>query len=110
MKANIYTLKVFKKRLITFVSAVAMAVTLFASVPLPAHAAEYTCGAYGRGAYDRGNCQTASTNPDAGGGSGGLDTTGQALTIALPALAILGGTVLLFRTRKKMRDRQNFTQ
>jgi hypothetical protein len=67
----------------------------------PALAADYNCGAYGAGAYDSGSvCGAATTD-----GGGGLVNTGQALSLAIPAILILLGTIMLFRVRRKVKQR-----
>jgi LPXTG-motif cell wall-anchored protein len=62
----------------------------------------YNCGVYGAGTYQNNVCG-ASTDM---GGGGGLVDTGQSIwLILLAVLLILAGTIMLYRTRKKMKAR-----
>lgn len=91
-----------------------MAIMLF----MPVSAADYNCGAYGAGSYNNGTCvDNGGTDPNNpgpngqgqtgqnGGGTGlkngGLINTGQALSIAIPAVMILLGTFMLYRLGRK---------
>lgn len=67
---------------------------------MPASAADYSCGAYGRGTYDNGAvCASTTTGSDSG-----LVNTGQALLIAVPAGMIVVGTFLLYRLSRKRKS------
>jgi hypothetical protein len=89
-----YKQRLWQLMLVTLI-AFALSLILFR----PAQAADYNCGAYGRGAYDSGQvCGAATTDDD-----GSLVNTGQALAIAVPATMILAGTIMLFRVRRKSR-------
>lgn len=86
----------------TLLIAVAMAVASCLVAVLPAAAADYNCGAYGASTYSDQACAEGA----AGAGGGALENTGQLVwPIVAAALLILAGTMLLFRTRKKMKAR-----
>jgi hypothetical protein len=88
----------YKQTIIRLVLVAVMSFTLSLMLFMPAQAAEYNCGAYGRAKYDSGQVCAATTDPESE--EGGLANTGQALSIAIPALMIVAGTALLFKTRK----------
>lgn len=88
---------IFIRTIVTLFAVVALAITPVLSV----RAQEYNCGAYGAGEYGQGVCAAATEEED-----DSLSDTGQKLSVLVPALLILGGTVLLFRSRKKMKARQ----
>lgn len=94
------------KKLTRFVAGAFAALILsFSSVPV--FAAEYNCGAYGRGTYDSGQVCAATTD----GGGGGLANTGEkVLPFVIPAVLILAGTALLFRSRRRMKQRRSLQQ
>ncbi len=77
-----------------------LAISCLVGSAVPALAADYNCGAYGVSTYGNNVC----TAQQSSGGS--LSNTGQALKFVVPAALILAGTLLLFRTRKKMKSRQ----
>jgi hypothetical protein len=89
-----------KQTLVRLALVAAMSFILSLMLFSPARAAEYGCGAYGRGAYDNGQVCAAATTPDEEDG-GGLGNTGQALSYIIPALAILAGTIMLYRLSRK---------
>jgi hypothetical protein len=86
----------YKQKLIRLALVAALSFALSLIMFRPAQAAEYNCGAYGRGAYDSGQVCGAATADD----DGSLVDTGQALAIAVPATMILAGTVMLFRVHR----------
>lgn len=79
----------------------AMAFVLSLMLFVPAKAADYNCGAYGGGNYNEGQVCASITGSESGDAGGGLVSTGQALSIAIPAFAIIAGTVMLYRLNRK---------
>jgi len=91
-----------KSVLQSLIVAAMVAVALCLLSVLPAMAADYNCGAYGASTYQNSVCG-ASTGT---GNGGSLENTGQQIwPIAVAVLMILLGTILLFRTRRKMKAR-----
>lgn len=73
---------------------------------IPANAADYNCGAYGRGTYNNGQVCAAATSEEEASEEGDIVNTGQAMSIAIPALALIAGTAMLYRlSRKKKTNR-----
>lgn len=96
-------LMVFRKHktVTRFIAAALTALTLTLTSTVPALAATYNCGAYGRGTYDNGTVCAATTD------DGGLVNTGEKiLPFAIPAVLILAGTGLLFYSRRRMKRNQ----
>lgn len=68
---------------------------------VPVKAAEYNCGTYSAGVYQNNVCGASTTTDDTS-----LANTGQSIwPILLAVLLILIGTIMLYRTRKKMKAR-----
>ncbi len=80
-----------------------LTVSIFAALALclaTTHSAfaAYNCGVYGAGAYDTNTCSTTDN----------LTNTGQSLLpFIIPALLILAGAIVLYRTRRKMKARRS---
>lgn len=94
----------YKKAFLRTLTSVLIALALtFSFTPIAVQADTYNCGAYGAGAYQNNVCGAQDDG-------GGLADTGQKIwPILLAVLLILLGTYTLYRTRKKMKDRQAYT-
>lgn len=94
----------YKDTLIRLALVAAMSFVMALMLFLPVSAADYDCGAYGAGAFGEGQvCGSTSnpTTPPTTSNDDGLINTGQALSIAIPALMILIGTIMLYRLNRK---------
>lgn len=87
----------YKQTIVRLALVAAMSFVLSLMLFTPVGAADYNCGTYGAGAYNEGQVCAAATDED----DGGLSNTGQALNYIIPALAILAGTIMLYRLSRK---------
>ena len=95
------------KAIVRFIAGAFAALVLMLTSTVPALAANYNCGAYSAGSYDNGSGCAAATAP----ADGGLVNTGERiLAFVIPAALILAGTILLLRSRRRMKQHHTLEQ